>query len=97
MVVRTAWEDIMKRLICTLLMVFLLAGPVWCGVFYVICHTDEKIGAQTCKTCADPVERDEPYISRAENERFCSGAKAKTFLSLSEALAWKAQYCGECK
>jgi len=93
----TAEEDIMRKLICALLLVFLTGGGAWCALFYVICLNDEKVGAQTCTTCSDPVERDEPYINRSDNERFCGGSKAKAFLSLSEAMAWKMEHCGECR
>lgn len=87
----------MRKLLCAVLLVLLMGGGASCGVFYVICHTEERIGNQTCTTCSDPVERDEPYINRSDNERFCGGAKAKAFTSLSDAIAWKLKHCGECK
>jgi hypothetical protein len=87
----------MKRLILAVLSVFLMAGGAWCGRFYVICHQDEKVGSQTCKSCQDPVERDEPYINRSDNEKFCGGKKANMFLTMEEAIAWKMKHCGACR
>ncbi len=72
----------MRKLVCTVLFVFLTTSVGWCAQFFVICHKDEKIGDQTCTTCEEPVERDEPYINRADNERFCGGTKATSFLSM---------------
>jgi hypothetical protein len=87
----------MRKLICALLLVGLMAGGAWCKSFYVICHKDEQVGSQTCTYCADPVERDEPYINRADNERFCGGTKATAFMSMSEAIAWKMKHCDQCR
>jgi hypothetical protein len=87
----------MRKLAGALLFVFLMTGGAWCGRFYVICHKDEQVGTQTCTSCEDPVERDEPYINRVDNERFCGGSRSTTFLSMSEAMVWKMKNCGQCR
>jgi hypothetical protein len=87
----------MRQPAYALLFVFLMASTAWCGRFYVICHKDEQVGIQMCTNCEDPVERDEPYINRADNEKFCGGTKATTFVSMSEAIAWRMKNCGKCK